>query len=170
MPQLPNEPKTKEIKQGIPPTLRAHLLMLGVCFHTYASNAAVVGTGLGVLHALMDTGVLDPTNKNKDRWDFPSALPPNAMLWGEGVFVRAGLELALLANVGKGRGKDDDALARIKADLYCELISIETQRSSFPPSLSTLHTLISLLGSCTPSLWESYAVRVTLLWAQARVC
>ncbi|KAG6904404.1 hypothetical protein DXG01_010315, partial [Tephrocybe rancida] len=84
----------------------------------------------------------------------------------KGVFARAGLELAVLADVGKGRGKDDETLARIKADLYCELISIETQRSSFPSSLSALHTLTSLLRSCTPSLWESYAPRVTLLWAQ----
>ncbi|KAG6913200.1 hypothetical protein DXG01_008828, partial [Tephrocybe rancida] len=64
-----NESKTEEVKQNIPPTLRAHLLTLGVLFHTYAGDAAAAGTRLGALHALMDTGVLDPTSKNKDRWE-----------------------------------------------------------------------------------------------------
>ncbi|KAG6816702.1 hypothetical protein H0H87_003677 [Tephrocybe sp. NHM501043] len=43
----------------VPPTLRTHLLILSVLFHTYAGDAQVATDRLRVLHALLDTGVLE---------------------------------------------------------------------------------------------------------------
>ncbi|KAG6917194.1 hypothetical protein DXG01_003537 [Tephrocybe rancida] len=179
--------KTEEIKQDIPPTLRAPPSSRHALPH-HAGDAAAAGTRLSALHALMDTGALGLTSKNKEiRTSLPTALrlfslalssgvktnlliphlqiplPTSALLRirttppcvvhalafllsaaakrdaagrqpKKGVFARAGLEFAVLTDVGKGRWKDDETLVRIKADLYYELVSIEPNAPHSPPS------------------------------------
>ncbi|KAG6875937.1 hypothetical protein C0993_006661 [Termitomyces sp. T159_Od127] len=193
----------------VPGTLRTHLLMLGVLYHTYAGDAQTASTRLRSLHELLDTGILEPRSPTGDArlgflegWNegvieipFPSSnsssiwtpplrirtTPPRvlhalAFLLSavakrdavgrapkKGVFARAGLELRELVGPFGGTG-NSIRLARIKADLMCELVAISTMRSDFPLSQSTLDNLISHL--LTYALFDMYAGRVTLLHAQ----
>ncbi|KAG5719286.1 hypothetical protein E4T56_gene13334 [Termitomyces sp. T112] len=190
----------------VPGTLRTHLLMLSVLFHTYAGDAQAASTRLKSLHELLDTGILEspsgiaqvdplegwsqgiieipfPSSSNlawtpplRIRTTPPRVLHSLAFLLSavakrdavgrapkKGVFARAGLELRELAGPFGGTG-DGIRLARIKADLMCELISISIMRSDFPLSQSTLDTLTSYLR--THALFDMYAARVTLFHAQ----
>ncbi|KAG6872964.1 hypothetical protein C0995_004718 [Termitomyces sp. Mi166 len=81
----------------------------------------------------------------------------------KGVFARAGLELRELVGPFGGTG-EGVRLARIKADLMCELVSISTMRSDFSLSQSTLDILTSHLRA--HALFDAYAARVTLMHAQ----
>lgn len=53
-------PNTTLSRGSVPGTLRTHLLMLGVLFHTYAGDAQAASTRLRSLHDLLDTGILEP--------------------------------------------------------------------------------------------------------------
>ncbi|KAG6886571.1 hypothetical protein C0992_003344, partial [Termitomyces sp. T32_za158] len=205
-PPPPNPTSTSDPVSG---TLRTHLLMLSVLFHTYAGDAQTAATRLRSLHELLDTGVLEPrslpgdaqldflegwnegiieipisTSSSSSNWAPPLRIrttPPRvlhavAFLLSavakrdavgrapkKGVFARAGLELRELVGPFGGTG-NDIRLARIKADLMCEIVAISTMRSDFPLSQSTLDNLISHL--LTHALFDTYAGRVTLLHAQ----
>ncbi|KAG6840040.1 hypothetical protein C0991_009413 [Blastosporella zonata] len=70
-----SSPKAKENcgHPPVPATLRTHLLVLSVLFHTYAGDAQTATERLSVLHALLDTGVLEVKSNNEEEalegWD-----------------------------------------------------------------------------------------------------
>ncbi|KAG6829043.1 hypothetical protein H0H92_005874 [Tricholoma furcatifolium] len=182
----------------VPGTLRTHLLILGVLFHTYAGDAQAATERLRTLHALLDTGILESKSPKKDGsldddiieipFPIPHTYPlriritPARILHAvafllsavakrdavgrapkKGVFAKAGLELRELMGPfgGTGQGR---RLARIKADLFGEVIAINIMRSEFPAAQSTLDQLTAFVRS--EDIFDAYAARITLQHAQ----
>ncbi|RDB22401.1 hypothetical protein Hypma_010501 [Hypsizygus marmoreus] len=71
----PNAPDSiATSKSSIPSPMQIHLLIVGVLYHTYAGDAGAAAERLRTLHALLDSGALNPGGDGIMEIPFPSPL------------------------------------------------------------------------------------------------
>ncbi|KAI9459289.1 hypothetical protein HD554DRAFT_2137625 [Boletus coccyginus] len=145
--------------------LTAHLLILGVIFHTHGGRARAADVRLAALHTLMDGGALVGGAKSDGLVEKRVFAECGVVQCREGRLGKEGsieINVPLWASYGDVTAVGQRAL-RIEADLLCELVTVSIQRGDFEAAENHLAMLIA--HTRTHNFFSTYAARISLLHA-----